>query len=1070
MTDKRLIEVAFPLKQVSLDSVHEKNVRHGHISTLHIWPARRPLAASRAALIATLLADPGDPKQRQEILDRMAGRVVEKIERKRVGGRVVEKVKEETVGGILHWGRENDPDLAWFRAEIRKAYGGRAPKVLDPFAGGGAIPLEAMRLGCDVTAMDINPVAWFILKCTLEYPQKLAGQTRPLPEFALEDGEFMEAFLKAKGFKGASLRTFLERLGHGDGGEIQLDLLQQDDPILEADLAWHVRAWGRWVLAKARTELAAYYPTYAEFEPLKPDEEYEPHGTRLVEVDDEGVPQVDPLNAEFDAAYLKDPRNPRWIAKPTVAYLWARTVTCKQCRATLPLLKTRWLCKKDRKRVLLTMESKDDQTGVVFGVQSDVPHNGGNAAQRREHDKRIGAGTMSRTGATCPCCGAIMTMADIRFEGRAGRLGAVMTAVVVDGPKGKGKEYRLPMDHERVVAEVTEEQLQALYADIPFGLPEEQTPKAGIGASRAFSVDGYGFDTWRKLFTNRQLLVLGSFVRALRKMSRQLADCPPEWTESLVAMCLPIISRMADRGSILATWTNDRETIRSTFARFALPITWDFSESAPLSDTTGGFLQSVDWVFKVCEHLQESVDSARSGESILGSAISCPVDSIDLILTDPPYYDAIPYSDLMDFFYVWLRRSIPGLSAKIETVFSNALGPKWDHDVEDGELIDDASRFGGDRERSKQNYEDGMARSFRSCHTALQPDGRLVVVFANKHPDAWETLVAALIRAGFVVDGSWPIQTEMSNRNRAIASAALASSVWLACKKRPPARPGWDTTVLNEMRDNITQQLRDFWDAGIRGPDFVWAATGPALEAFSKHPVVKKANDPNQLMSVSEFLREVRRMVVDFVVGRVLTQDGDQDLPRATTRGAATGLDDVTTYYLLHRHDFGMEEAPVGGCILYALSCNLSDSALVNQHDLLAQAGKGGASDEPEEDDPPEDAEATSGGAKVKLKPYNRRQGRNLGLEAPGGRPVPLIDQVHKLMHLWRAGDQVKVDDYLDTRGLQRNALFNQILQALIELAAAGSDERSILEALSNHLAARGGVQAQRQRELQFGE
>ena len=364
------------------------------------------------------------------------------------------------------------------------------------------------------------------------------------------------------------------------------------------------------------------------------------------------------------------------------------------------------------------------------------------------------------------------------------------------------------------------------------------------------------------------------------------------------------------------------------------------------------------------------------------------------------------------------------------------------------------------RERSKQNYEDGMARSFRACQAALQPDGRLVVVFANKQPDAWETLVAALIRAGFVVDGSWPIQTEMSNRTRSLGSAALASSVWIVCKKRPPARPGWDTTVLNEMRDNITQQLRDFWDAGIRGPDFVWAATGPALEAFSKHPVVKKANDPNQLMSVSEFLREVRRMVVDFVVGRVLTQDGDQE--------AATGLDDVTTYYLLHRHDFGMAEAPIGGCILYALSCNLSDSALVNQHDLLAQAGKGGASDDPEEDAPSEDAEEPSGGAKVKLKPYNRRQGRNLGLEAPSGRPVPLIDQVHKLMHLWRAGDQVKVDDYLDTRGLQRNALFNQILQALIELAAPGSDERSILEALSNHLAARGGVQAPSQ--LQLGE
>ena len=323
--------------------------------------------------------------------------------------------------------------------------------------------------------------------------------------------------------------------------------------------------------------------------------------------------------------------------------------------------------------MLLTMEPDVEQSRVVFGVQSDVPQNGGNAAQRREYDKRTGAGTMSRTGATCPCCGAIMTMEDIRLEGRAGRLAAMMNAVVVHGPKGK--EYRLPTDHERTVAEVSEEQLQALYADIPFGLPEEQTPKAGIGASRAFSVDGYGFDTWRKLFTNRQLLALGEFIRALNKMPKQLDDCPPEWREALVAMCLPIISRMADRGSTLATWTNDRETIRSTFARFALPITWDFSESAPLSDTTGGFLQSVDWVFKVCEHLQESVNSARSGESVLGSAVSCPVDSVDLILTDPPYYDAIPYSDLMDFFYVWLRRSIPGLSAEVESVFSAALAP-----------------------------------------------------------------------------------------------------------------------------------------------------------------------------------------------------------------------------------------------------------------------------------------------------------------------------------------------------------------------------------------------------------
>ena len=1054
MTDKRLIEVAFPLKQVSLDSVHEKNVRHGHISTLHIWPARRPLAAARAALIATLLADPGDPKQRQEILDRMAGRVVEKIERKRVNGRVVEKVKEETVGGILHWGRENDPDLAWFRAEIRKAYGGRAPKVLDPFAGGGAIPLEAMRLGCDVTAMDINPVAWFILKCTLEYPQKLAGQTRPLPEFALEDGEFMEAFLKAKGFKGASLRTFLERLGHGDGGEIQLDLLQQDDPILEADLAWHVRAWGRWVLAKARTELAAHYPTYAEFEPLKADEEYEPRPMRLLEIDDAGIPQVDPLNAEFDAAYLKDPRNPRWIAKPTVAYLWARTVTCKQCRATLPLLKTRWLCKKDRKRVLLTMEPKADQTGVVFGVQSDVPHNGGNAAQRREHDKRIGAGTMSRTGATCPCCGAIMTMADIRFEGRAGRLGEELVAVVTNGQSGKN--YRMADMREIAAAAIGSDTLSSAFAQTAVSMPEHLLAPA---STRSISCHKYGLDSYSKLLSDRQKLFVATTSRLIQSIMDLNDDESREilWNEAIGFFLLCVLNKTIDYGNTLASWYTQNEQITHLFNRYALPMKWDFAEAAPFGGASGSWESMLRSVMKSIERTCSGLNEELSPPNIIcESSVDIPQSKkFDIVITDPPYYQAISYGDLSDFFYVWMRLVL----AREYSPFCAVVTDKSREIVQ--HIHPDKSR-----EEEKRKYEEWMSISFQAIADSLENDGRFVAVFAHKEPDAWETLVAAIIRAGFIVDGSWPIQTEMPNRSRGFGQAALSSSVWIVCKKRPPARPGWDTTVLNEMRDNITQQLRDFWDAGIRGPDFVWAATGPALEAFSKHPVVKKANDPNQLMTVSAFLREVRRMVVDFVVGRVLTQDGDQDLPRATTRGAATGLDDVTTYYLLHRHDFGMEEAPVGGCILYALSCNLSDSALVNQHDLLAQAGKGAASDEPEEDDPPEDAEETGGGAKVKLKPYNRRQGRNLGLEASGGRPVPLIDQVHKLMHLWRAGDQVKVDDYLDTRGLQRNALFNQILQALIELAAAGSDERSILEALSNHLAARGGVQAQRQREL----
>ena len=333
-------------------------------------------------------------------------------------------------------------------------------------------------------------------------------------------------------------------------------------------------------------------------------------------------------------------------------------------------------------------------------------------------------------------------MEDIRFEGRTGRLGAVMTVVVVDGPKGKGKEYRLPTDHERAVAEVSEEQLEALYADIPFGLPEEQTPKAGIGASRAFSVDGYGFDTWRKLFTNRQLLALGGFVLILRKLMQELDGWPENWREGLIANLALVNDRLADYSSAVCSWHNSGEKLGHTFARFALPIVWDYTEVNPLSDSSGNYLGALDWVSRCIAHVLESAQSAET-TSVQNISATGTSGKYDAIVTDPPYYDAIPYSDLMDFFYVWLRRSILGLSAEIETVFSGALGPKWDHDTDDGELIDDAGRFGGDRERSKQNYEDGMARSFRSCHTALQPDGRLVVVFANKHPDAWETLVAA---------------------------------------------------------------------------------------------------------------------------------------------------------------------------------------------------------------------------------------------------------------------------------------------------------------------------------------
>lgn len=1077
MTDRRLIEVAFPLKQASLDSVHEKNVRHGHISTLHIWPARRPLAACRAALIATLLPDPGNEEERRKLVERIGGRVVQSSEEKKLpNGRTETVITEKTVGGILHWGRESDPDMDWFREKIREAYGGRAPKVLDPFAGGGAIPLEAMRLGCEATAVDINPVAWFILKCTLEYPQKLAGKKLPLPEFVLKDHDFMEAFFKAQGLKGAALKSQLEKLGLGEKKDLQLEVLRTEDISLEADLAWQVRAWGWWVLQQARKELARFYPAYAEFEPLHKAGKWDRRPMKLAPLKDDCTLDLESLNAEFGRAYLDNPSNPRWIAKPTVAYLWARTVTCKNCRATIPLLKTRWLCKTDRKRVLLTMQPNVDRTGVVFGIQNNVPVEGSNPAQRREHDKRIGQGTVARNGVCCPCCGrpetVAMTTQDIRLEGQAGRLGAVMTAVVVDPIKPKlkrtagdenaaGKEYRLPTEDELDLMDSASERLpNAMPMAIGEGLNTPLIP----ASTRSISCHLYGLKTYRDFFIDRQVLALSTAARCVREASHMMSDTlsyPAEWTDTLSSYLTLSFDRLLSFTCTNVRWKIDAEAVVDAFARFSISILWDFSEPCPINEYAGSW--------KLCyERIATALDTYRdfSDRTLPPAVTRMSADEgdyselVDVVLTDPPYYEAISYADLSDFFYVWLRNVLPIPVSE----FADVLTPKSNEMVQH-------IREDKDRNTERIKYEEGMFRSFSQAHARLMDNGRFVCVFAHKDPDAWGTMVSAMIRAGFVVTASWPIQTEMASRQRASQSASLSSSVWLVCKKRPEtARPGWDNKVLEEMRANITERLREFWDAGIRGPDFVWAATGPAMEAYSKYPIVKKADNPGELMSVSEFLRHVRRIVVDFVVGRVLATEGEDE-------EAAGGLDDVTTYYLLHRHDFGLEEAPAGACILYAVSCGLSDAELASRYDILAKGNARPATEEEAfdvEGDGEYDEDSGSGST-LKLKLWNQRKSSSMGYDSVTGasqvreasatymgqpvrsvRQAPMIDQVHRLMHLWKAGDVSEVNDYLDLQGLRRNSMFRKLLQALIELAPHQSEERSILESLSNHVQVRG--------------
>ena len=380
----------------------------------------------------------------------------------------------------------------------------------------------------------------------------------------------------------------------------------------------------------------------------------------------------------------------------------------------------------------------------------------------------------------------------------------------------------------------------------------------------------------------------------------------------------------------------------------------------------------------------------------------------DVVITDPPYYDEIPYADISDFFYVWLRRMI---GHQFPANLTQSLTPKIN------ELVQHAGRFEGNNEKAKKFYEKGMTKSFRNAYQTLSDHGRMVVVFAHKEPDAWETLVKSMIEADLVVTTSWPIDTEQEGRMRAQGSAALATSLWMVCRKRPTnARIGHYGKVKREMQERITERLRYFWDAGIRGPDFVWAAIGPALESYSSYKEVRRQT--GEPFTVSEFLTEVRRIVTDFALGKVL-------------HGASTeALDEWTRYYLMHKDYFGAENAPVGECILLAQGYGVSLDDL-----RAAQVGF---------------LKKVSSGSALKLLGHAERTSDRIGHAHTSGR-IPMIDVIHRAMKLWDAGETAQINAYFHEHGLQENTLFKAVVQALIETSPQGNSERSLLETFINY-------------------
>lgn len=928
---RRLIEEAFPLRKVSEDSRHEKSAgRSGHISTLHIWPARRPLAAARAVVIAALLPDPADaPEELKREYERLAGSS-DPIDQRADLCRRIERV--------TRWGSIDPGEIATFRRLIDRAHGGE-PTVLDPFAGGGAIPVEATRLGCNAIAVEYNPVAWFILKCTLEFPSKFRAQkwsVRPPAE---------EGALHANG-----------QFTLPSGAEVCLDLARQ------------VREWGAWVLTNVERELSDYFPN------------------------------VD--------------------GKQPIVYFWTRTVPCQDpsCGASVPLLKTLWLSTKRGRERALRLEIDRSRKHVEFRVFAP--------GDRVE----VGSPTVAGGKAFCPFHEqpVVLTADYIKECGKRGFMGARLTAVVVEG--AQGKEYREPFPEEISAAARAVDNLSQVMADLPLGPLDEPLceVRPAPNTRGVSSLARFGIMTWGQVFTPRQQLVLSSIAKWTRRAQKAIASAgEDELAEAIGAYLYCVLARAADRDSSICTWQTGGEFVGHTFMRYALPMTWDFCETNPYSDATGGYRQAVEWVVTVVEHLEQAAvgnATARHGSATesLGENVA------DAIVTDPPYYGAIPYADLADFFYVWLRRF--GWD-RYPKEFATTLTPR------DDELVQHAAYTNGDNVQAKRRYEERMIQAFGRAADALKPHGITVIVFANKQPDAWEALVSSMIESGFTVTASWPIDTERTAKLGAGKAAYLATSVWLVCRKRPPeAGVGRYAEVRRRMHERITERLRYFWDQGIAGPDFVWAAVGPALESYSHYRTVRRMD--GTLFTVGEFLREVRRLVTDFALGQIL-------------HGASTeGLDEWTRYYLMHRASFGLGPAPVGECILLAQGYGINVDELRGPRGILVKGKATATNGEPVSEGDEDDGDSLSGsGSDLRLLGYDERRRTDLGQPHPSG-GLPKIDILHQLMWLWGSGDTDRLATYVAEEGLRQNDLFWAVAQAVLEQVDQSGRERAILEAL----------------------
>ena len=805
----KLIEVALPLAVINAEAAREKSIRHGHPSTLHLWWARRPLAAARAVIWASLVDDPsGDPSLSPAEQDAERDRLFRILER------------------LVKWENSNNPDvLAEARAEIDRCFPDGPPPILDPFAGGGAIPLEAQRLGLTALAGDLNPVAVLINKAMIEIPPRFAGMPPVHPDID------------------RTLTTWERAQG----------------------LAADVGAYGRWMRDEAQRRIGHLYPDATG-----------PAGEKLT----------------------------------PIAWIWARTVESPDPSwpGHVPLVASWTLAKKPGKPKVW-IEPIIDRNAMTIRYEI---RKGGEPTHER---------TCSGGNGTCLATGAAIPASYIKAESRAGRIGQELIAVVAEGERGR--KYCPPNSSGAASASSAH----------PRWKPKVGLPDRGLG----FRVQAYGLDEWWKLFTPRQLVGLTTFSDLVAEVTERVNGDASAAAQDAIGLRLQdggrgaaayadaiatylafAVDKCADYWSTICTWHNSRELIRNTFGRQAIPMTWDFVECNPFSTSTGNWMAMVEWVVKAVDHMPASIPDGCALQRDARARVR--ESSGAVISTDPPYYDNVGYADISDFFYVWMRKN---LSPVWSNELSTLLTPKAE------EMIADPGRHGGP-DGAKDHFESGIAE-FMALVAKSQIDSVPATIYyaykATETKDGevrstgWDTFLQAVLDAGLQVSATWPMRTELANRQRSLGSNALASSIVLACRPRPASAVlATRGEFMEALRRELPEAVRLLQSGNIAPVDMAQSAIGPGIKVFSRYARVVEADGSS--MPVSAALA-----IINDVLGEVL--DGEEAELDADTRFALTWFS-----------EHGYSPGPAGDADSVARAKNTSLAGIKDSGIGEARAGK----------------------------------------------------------------------------------------------------------------------------------